>query len=294
MAKVTRRLIPTIELQEMTMRLIPLLGAALLMVTAPVGAEAATTQSRFVVKGSAVESVPVAEWEAGGKAHSAIGHDQVAKAPKKASRYSLKAVSWPTGTVRVLTFKKAGGGVVHAISDETELFVLKGSVKVDVGGKSVELKENDMISLPKGVVHGAGDATLVTWTVGSLIDGPTQKVVRAAEAGTMKVPSETTPLTIHRYDFPGNSVRWAVQGKGGSTGKTSAKTDSLIYMTSGHMRLHEGAEVVDVVAGDFVWEETGQEHFWDQLEDSSFVTTSGIPKGAKVAPGEATDMPGKK
>ncbi len=178
------------------MRRLIAIGCAALMAAASNVAVAAP--SRFVVKGDTVEQVSVAEWQSGGKMQMVVGSDMVAKAPKGASRYSLKAVTWPTGTVRVLTFTKAGGGVKHAITDETEFFVLKGSVTIVWEGKPTTLNENDAVSLPSGVVTGTGDATLVTWTVGSLIDSPTPKIVRAAEASVSQNASVSTSGVARR------------------------------------------------------------------------------------------------
>src|SRR6185437_7708232 len=120
------------------------------------------------------------------------------------------------------------------------------------------------------------DTTLVTWNVGSLAPDAKPAVVRSAEAPETGNPQV---LKVKRYEFPGNSIRVATMIAGSKNGPTSAKTDSLIYLKEGHVRFHEGDEVHDIHAGDFVWEEAGQTHMWEHVDGGSFVTTTGIPKG---------------
>jgi quercetin dioxygenase-like cupin family protein len=262
----------------------------------------------------------VAEWEVpDGQSTTvsyATGADALLKAPANATRYTMKVQEWRTGTVSVLNFTKANGGVLHAITKETELYVLKGSAQVTVDGEVVTLAAGDVAFEPSGVLHrvGAGeDTTIVTWTAGNLEmnarpavvrgkdvpgtpayqwmrDGQVVRASTAAEAAN--APSDAVRLVIQRYAFPGNSIRVAHIMRGGVTTPATAKTDSLIYFTSGHVRFHEGNQVYDVNPGDFIYEEAGQQHVWEHLEDASFVTTSALPLGAQpIAPAQATDMP---
>jgi quercetin dioxygenase-like cupin family protein len=206
-----------------------------------------------------------------------------------ALKYTSKSAPWPTGRVSVLTFTKAGGGVMHPITDETLLYVLSGSAQVDVGGKAETLGAGDVASFPSGSLRNAGaaaDAVIVTWTVPSLTGEKTPTVVRAA---SVKAPTEG-PIRAQRYEFPGNSVRAVRLMAGANTNKASAKTDSLIYVTAGGMKFNQNGKTFDVVPGDFIREIAGLEHFWNVPADSGFVTTSGLPKGmASIDPGQATD-----
>lgn len=99
-------------------------------------------------------------------------------------------------------------------------------------------------------------------------------------------------LKIKRYEFPGNSVRAVTMAAGSGTTKNSAKTDSLILVTAGRMKFHQADQVFEVVAGDFIREIAGLDHFWEVIEESGFVTTSGLPLGAAaIDPAKATDRP---
>jgi len=239
--------------------------------------------------------------------HSVSGAG-AAKAPAQAVRYSVKTVQWPTGTVQVLTFTKAGGGVLYPISRETELFVLKGSVQAMVGSETVVLKAGDVASQPRGTLRSVGaaeDTTIVTWDVTSLDGKIAPAVVRAKDAKTVpswqwqadgktmraatfeetkKAPDDAVKLTVTRYEFPGNSIRVAnMEPAVHPTAPAQVPTDSLIYLTSGHVRFHEGGETAELHGGDFIREDASQSHVWEHLEKSSFVTTSALPVG--VAPG---------
>lgn len=243
--------------------------------------------SKFVAFGKDVAATPTAAWSEGSAVKSASGAE-AAKAPKGGAKYTVKAVTWPTSVVRVMTFKKADGGVLHPITDETQFYVLKGAAEFNVNGAPVVLKEGDVATYAKGAVRdgGADETVIVSWTVGPLTGEPTPTVVRGADVKENPTPA----LVLKRYDVPGNSVRVVKLLKGNSTPEGTAKTDSLIYLTSGKLRFYEADEVHEVGGGDFIWEEAGQKHHWDILENSSFVTTSGLPKGAApVNPADATD-----
>lgn len=203
--------------------------------------------------------------------------------------YSSKSAHWPTGRVSVLTFSKANGGVMHPITDETILYVLSGTAQVDVAGKPVTLGEGDVVSKPSGTLRNAGaanDAVIVTWNVGPLQGEATPTHVASA---SVNAPAEG-PVRAKRYNFPGNSVRAVKLIAGNKTGVASAKTDSMIYLTSGSLKFTQNGKEFDVGAGDFIRELAGAEHFWNITNDASFVTTSALPKGAgPIDPAMATD-----
>lgn len=215
--------------------------------------------------------------------------------------YHVKSVVHPTGTIKVLTFTRAAGGVLHPIGDETELYVLEGTATVGVGGVPTAVKAGDAVSRPDGVLRGDGDARIIAWTVGSAVAAPTPMVVRAEDVtGQMtaewneggkvirtattaeteaKAPLDAKRLFSRRYNFDGNSIRVAKLLKGGSRAPAKMTADSLIYVTGGPLRFRQGDEVAVVNAGDFIREEAGMTHVWDQLEDGGFITTTGIAPG---------------
>ncbi|MCB2109095.1 MAG: hypothetical protein KDE14_15400, partial [Rhodobacteraceae bacterium] len=198
----------------------------------------------FHIPADKAETLLLAEWEAtnarGTMSQISWGEESVAKAPASASKYVQKSYSFPTGMIRVLDFKQASGGMYHAISSETGLYMLKGTGSVEVAGKTVVLNEGDVVSYPRGVLRGSGDATVVLWTVrGTLInEAAAATVVHAADAPTTssaewdvdgkrfrtskpeelaKAPESAIRLDLKRYEFPGNSVRVTRNYKGGPT-----------------------------------------------------------------------------
>ncbi len=263
----------------------------LLMSSVVAHAQAPLSDDVYVVAGKTLAAEAMASWtDKSGKVSSAMGA-AASKAPKGAVKYSAKAAPWPTGRVRVMTFSKATGGVLHPITDETLLYVMSGSAQVEVSGKPVMLAQGDVVSRPSGALRNikdAADAVIVTWTVPSLTGEATPTHVIGANtkeggAGTLK---------IKRYEFPGNSVRAVTMAAGSGTTKNSAKTDSLILVTAGRMKFHQADKVIEVVPGDFIREIAGLEHFWEVIEESGFVTTSGLPVGAAaIDPSKATDVP---
>lgn len=264
--------------------------AALMLSTAPVMAaeKSPALPAKFIVKGKTLQAVPMAAWEdANGKAQIATGKGQIAKAPAKAVKFSMKSVAWPSGTVKEITFSK--GGVFYPISDETQIYVKSGSITANIGGAQTVLKAGDVAVRPTGNLTGKEAAVLVTWNVDSLDGKKASTVVRGAD---VKDPAKDAMVGVKRYEFPGNSIRVASMLKGGKNGPASAKTDSLIYLKEGHVRFFEGDEVHDVVAGDFIWEEAGQQHRWEHVDGGTFVTTSALPKGSgPIDPSKATDLP---
>jgi quercetin dioxygenase-like cupin family protein len=274
-----------------TTHALPLL--ALMAVPAGALAQPATEKdTTFVVKGAERAATPMAAWDDKGTLRTAAGTDAVRRAPRKAVKYEAKMVAWPTATVKVLTFRKRDGGVLHPITDEKLLYVLEGSVQATVDGKAETLGAGDVASLPAGALANPGgtaaDAVVVAWTAASLTPGATPAVVRAGSV----TPQAAGQLTIRRYEFPGNSVRAVGLAKGLKTNPNSAKTDSLIYVTRGPMQFMQDGQQFTVNSGDFLREVAGLMHNWDVTEESGFVTTSALPVGAgPIDPSKATDRP---
>ena len=260
--------------------------------------------SDFHIPGSTVEPLPLAEWEADGPMGKGVqivwGQAAVDKAPASASRYQQKTYSFPSGTIRVLEFPASGGGMIHAITSETAIFMLQGSGSVEVAGATVNLDAGDAVSYPSGVLRGSGPATVIAWTVTGTLNNEASRarVVRRADAVVMDsaewdqggkrisartaaelatAPPAAIRLSVSRYEFPGNSVRVARNFTGGPTSPKSSELDALIYITSGHMKFTQDGREVEVVPGDAIREIAGASHFWYRLEDSSFVATSSLP-----------------
>lgn len=259
--------------------------------------------SDFHVAGSTIEPLLLAEWEAEGPMGKGVqivwGQAAVDKAPASASRYQQKTYSFPTGTIRVLEFP-APGAMIHAITSETAIFMLRGSGSVEVAGATVNLDAGDAVSYPSGVLRGNGPATVIAWTVTGTLNNEASRarVVRRADAIVMDsaewdqdgkrmsargaaelaaAPPDAIRLSVSRYEFPGNSIRVARNFKGGPTSPKSSELDALIYITSGRMKFTQNGREVEVVPGDAIREIAGAAHFWYRLEDSSFVATSSLP-----------------
>jgi quercetin dioxygenase-like cupin family protein len=258
----------------------------------------------FHIAGATLEPLLLAEWEADGPmgktAQIVWGQAAVDKAPATASRYQQKSYSFPTGSIRVLEFRAANGGMLHVITAETAIFLLRGSGTVDVAGRAESIVAGDVVNYPSGVLRGSSDATVIAWTVTGTINNENSRamVVRRSDAAAMdsaewdeggqrvsvrtaaelaRAPPDAVRLSVIRYDFPGNSVRVARNFKGGPTSPKTSDLDALIYITSGRMKFTQEGREVEVVAGDAIREIAGASHFWYRLEDSSFVATSSLP-----------------
>ena len=232
--------------------------------------------AEMFIPGESVEPMVLAEWDTidpvmGPRIRIVWGQEAVDAAPPEASRYTQTSYVFPTGTIRVLEFKADKGGMVHAITVETAIYMLKGSGTVEVAGEAVELNEGDLASYPSGTLRGDGDATVIAWTVtGSKINeaakamvvrgadvpvshsaqwpGPDGKMMRARAPEALKeAPDDAIRLDLWRYTFEGNSVRVTKNYKGGPTSKASSSMDALIYVTSG--KLHFFQDDLDFIAG---------------------------------------------
>lgn len=244
--------------------------------------------------------VPMAEWEivqkgaaeqTGARILIAAGPKELERAPENAVRYDSQTFKFPSGTGRVLTFKKANGGVLHQITTETILYVVKGSATVGVAGKQTKIQAGDVVNLPSGVlrnVKGKGeDTTVLLWTVGHvapsksvLIRGKDTKATTIAASGP-KGSDSGAKTDVKRYNFEGNSVRVAHLTGPGKTNPANPNVDVLIYLVSGRMMITVGDETKEVRAGDMLREQAGKPTYWDVLEESTFVATNApFPHGA--------------
>ncbi|MBT4740714.1 MAG: cupin domain-containing protein [Rhodospirillaceae bacterium] len=244
----------------------------------------------YVMADSTVPAIAMAAWKDGSTVNSVAGAD-ASDAPSNAVTYAAKQVVWPTGRVRVMTFDKKTGGVLHPITDETLLYVLSGTAEVGVGSETVKIVAGDVVSFPSGALRNSGKASgakIVTWNVPSLTGEATPTHVKGADVKE----GGGGAITLKRYSFPGNSVRAVKLAAGGSTNPNSAKTDSMIYVTGGPMTFYQNGIEFVVDEGDFIREVAGATHNWNVPNDSGFVTTSGLPLDmADINPDEATDIP---
>jgi quercetin dioxygenase-like cupin family protein len=249
-----------------------------------------------VLFGKDIPVVPMAEWsveqkgaaeQTGARVLIAAGPAELGRAPPEASRYDSQTFRFPSGDIRVLTFRKASGGVLHLVTKEKAIYVVKGSAVVDVAGVATEIFAGDVVSLPGGVLRSrpgkAEDTTIVAFTV---LDGaPNAKamVIRGKDAkpavikGGAKAGLGNTTVTVQRYPFDGNSIRAAKLSGKGSTAPVVPTVDALIYVLSGPMQITIGDEVKTVSAGDALREPAGLSTHWDVPQKGSFIATNGVP-----------------
>jgi quercetin dioxygenase-like cupin family protein len=238
--------------------------------------------------------VPMAEWEiqqtgaaeqTGARILIAAGNEELARAPANAVRYDSQTFSFNNADIRLLKFRKASGGVLHQITTETQMYVVKGSATVGVGKDIVEIRAGDVVNLPSGVLRSiprkAEDTTVVMYRVltppgakAAVIrgkDNPITKLTAGPKAGV-----DTAQVAVQRYVYDGNSIRIARLTGPGKTGPVVPKEDAVIYLLSGRMEITIGKETKIVSAGDALNEEAGLETFWNVLEKSSFIATNGV------------------
>ena len=243
--------------------------------------------------------IAMAEWEilqtgaaeqTGARILIAAGADELARAPANAVRYDSQAYKFNNGEIRVLTFRKAGGGVLHQITTETQLYLVKGSAVVGAAGQTVQIRAGDVVNLPSGVLRSIPrkleDTTVLLYTVRNAKPGAKALVIRGRDTPVTpltagpKAGVDTATVSVQRFVFDGNSIRIARLTGPGKTGAVTPQVDALIYMLSGRMEITVGDETRIVQAGDALCEEAGLPTHWDVLEESSFIATN----GAKAAP----------
>lgn len=266
-------------------------GALLLMAAITLSGFAAAGEVQYA-KDTPV--VPMAEWEivqkgaaeqTGARVLIAAGAAELGRAPAGASRYDSQTFRFPSGDMRVLSFRKASGGVLHQITTETQIYVAKGSASVDVAGVRTEIAAGDVVNLPSGILRngaaGAEDTVIIAHTVASAPAGAKASVVRGKDNPEAVIESGEKAgvggarVTVQRYAFEGNSIRVARLSGNGQTSPAIPKVDALIYLLSGRMKLHLGNEVFEVAAGDALREPAGVSAHWEVTEPASFVATNG-------------------
>ncbi len=221
--------------------------------------------------------------------------DAAQTAPDGASHYTAQEFNFPMGTLRVLRWEK--GPVIHQVTFETQLYMLKGSASVGVAGEVVEVKEGDAVFLPSGILRNPdpnGETVVLSYIVSANADAPQAKVVRGEGLPVMaiaqwmdgeepvtatnhddilKAPDGAAKFTVKRYSGDGNSFRHAVLEAGGRTTPARNGRDILIYVNKGLMKRTEDGIEYMVKAGDAIREELDKSGYWEILEDSEFIAT---------------------
>ena len=221
--------------------------------------------------------------------------DAVATAPDGASHYSAQEFNFPMGSLRVL--KWDSGPVIHQITFETQLYMLKGSATVGVAGKPVTVNAGDAVFLPSGILRNPnpdGETVILTYIVANNSEAPEAKVVRSEGLNVMAIaqwmdgdapttatdhdailsaPDGAAKFTVKRYVGDGNSFRRAVLEAGGRTTPATNGRDILIYINKGRMKRTEDGIDYMVKAGDAIREEDAKSGYWEILEDSEFIAT---------------------
>ncbi len=279
-----------------------LILASALMWSTSAGAQTLYSATNFI-HGADVKEIPMAEWEivatgaaeqTGARILIAAGDEELKAAPKDAVRYGSKTYKFPSGEIRVLTFTKANGGVLHQITNETTLMVLKGSAEVGVAGVPTKIAAGDVVSYPSGVLRSIKrkneDTTVVLWTLGSTEKAPKSMVVRgkALKESAPPPPKPGSSVTFSkRYTFEGNSIRQnRVKGPGKSN-PALPRRDVLVYIASGSGKLTVGDETKAVVAGDAAREEGFKSTNWELDGELVFIAIDAVaaaPKGPAEAP----------
>ena len=244
-----------------------------------------------------------AEWQDGGAIRIAMGK-AADEAPAGASHYEQKTFAWPTGTMRVLHFRKGRGPVLHQVTYETEMYVLEGTAEVGVNGKPVKLNAGDAVFMPSGELRNpkpSGDVVVLLWNVGTTSKDPKAKVIRGKDLKSApaaswvengkamnartpeeikKAPATAARWSTKRYEFDGNSIRVATFAKSGTSGAGAGPMDALIYIAKGKLGRQEGPEYGVLQAGDGLREPAGQSGHWEGHEDSIFIASSApFPSG---------------
>jgi quercetin dioxygenase-like cupin family protein len=228
--------------------------------------------------------------------------------PDDASKYEARSHKYPMGAVRILSWDKGSGPVVHQVTFETELFILQGEVDMELqGGEKIRLDAGDAVSLPAGVLRNmnpSDDTVIVQYFVGNTAENPNTEVVRGAEQKQLhfaqwmddgeaksaveeedrrNAPPGAAQLSLKVYPFAGNSIRHVNLAAGGTSNPATYAVDVLIYIVKGRMKRTEGDQTFEVSAGDTVRESKGQTGYWEILEDSEFISTNAPIDPAKPA-----------
>jgi uncharacterized cupin superfamily protein len=267
-------------------------------------------------------TVQMAEWTEEnaptGRDRIAASKETLARAPDFAARYEAKLHNYPSGSLRVLTYKK-GGAVNHQITFESQIYIISGTATLSplkgLPGTPVTVKAGDALFLPTGVLtnpQADEDFVILQQFVSYTKPGAKQAIMSADKAESYetaqwdeggksfstrepaevkKAPATAARWATKRYVFEGNSIRVASFKKGGRTNLvTTGRTDVLIYIAKGHFRRKEGDAIIELKAGDTLREKMGNPGYWDVLEESTFIATDAPVKAAAPVTGWTDDL----
>ncbi|MBT4740701.1 MAG: hypothetical protein HOH20_10580 [Rhodospirillaceae bacterium] len=221
--------------------------------------------------------------------------DAAATAPDGAGHYVAKEYNFPMGALRVLKWDSVP--VIHQITFETQLYMLKGSATVGLAGETVTVNAGDAVFLPSGILRNPdpeGETVILTYIVSNSAEAPKAKIVRGEGLNVMAIaqwmdgddpttatdhdailsaPDGAAKFTVKRYSGDGNSFRHAVLEAGGRTTPATNGRDILIYVNKGRMKRTEDGVEYMIKAGDAIREENAKSGYWEILEDSEFIAT---------------------
>lgn len=208
--------------------------------------------------------------------------------------------TWPTGEIHALHVKK-GQPVDVAITTETELYVIAGTVEVGVGDKVETINAGDAVFRPSGTLRNAkpaSDVRVLLYNVGTLKEAP-PKVIRLSEVtataaaswtqdGKMvlarkaediaQAPAGAAHWTTKLYDFGGNAIRVVDFKKGGASGPGLTQADALVYVAEGKIGRAEGPEHAILKPGDAVRVHKGLVGHWEAVDNAIYVHTNAPAK----------------
>ncbi len=271
------------------------------------------------IAGKDADTRMIAEWydPKGATGPYRIGGNKAAydRAPKEGSvsHYEAKTFNFPSGSIRVLTWKK-GEPVRHQITFETEIFVLKGSATVEpllgFTHKPYKIVKGDALFMPQGYITNlktSEDTVLLTYIVSAAKsdakfshvhakDAPISKSIMWDEGGKIitaskpeemkRAPKVAIRQTVQRYAFDGNSIRVCVMTTGGRTPSFTIgpRSDVIIYIPQGKFRRQEGNQMLELSAGDALREKIGNPGWWEPLEEGSTFIATDAPVNPGVLP----------
>ena len=263
------------------------------------------------IAGSNAPTTTIAEWSdpaaPTGPFRIAASKTALERAPATAARYEAKLYNFPSGSLRVLTFKK-GGPVMHLITFETEIYVLQGSATLTplpgIAGKPVKVSAGDALFLPSGHLsnpRASEDFVILQAFVGRTVRDAKGAIISSKQAAKSetaeweengkevratkpdeirKAPKSAHRLSLKRYVSEGNSIRVATLSGGRSANFINNRVDVLIYIAKGKVRRKEGDQMYELVAGDVIREKLGNPGYWEPSEETVFIATD-----APVLPG---------
>ena len=273
---------------------------------APSASETAITASRTVadqqtvIRGSDVPLLTVYQWERNGTMLHAWP-DEKKVVPYDASVVSVKLYNFPTGQLRLLSYKAGVRSAWHLNEDDIVMYNLAGMHQIEyVGDKVFDGRAGDATMHPGGMRHhtetlstaskvefafapqgrsgvdllaDTGVGKTVQTLAETVVDG--HRVVHAASAGGAGV------YTARTYAFPGYTLVEARYPRGEQVALHENGAEKLAYVVSGRLRVTSGATSTEVGPGDLLRLAAGRPFAREALEDSVLLEVDGsrAPQG---------------